>query len=125
MDQPMEKQIKEHEERLKQAMVQSDVVILDALLAPDLIFTNHLGQRMSKQEDLEAHRSGMLKIGEITTSDQAIKILDNVAVVSVQARIVGKFADTVSENDYRFTRVWSKSTNNNWQVIAGHSSIVV
>ncbi len=49
------------EERLRQAMLDSDVAELDTLIAPELIFTNHLGQLIGKQEDLAIHRSGALK----------------------------------------------------------------
>lgn len=122
--QPLELQIKQYEERLKQAMLRSDVAALDELLAPDLSFSNHLGQLMTKQNDLQAHKSGILKINQITLSDQKIKIYGDVAVVTVQAHIIGSFAGAASEDNFRFTRVWAKSTSNAWQVIAGHSSIV-
>ena len=46
------------EDQLKTAMIDSDVLVLDQLISDDLIFTRHLGQIMSKQDDLEAHRSG-------------------------------------------------------------------
>jgi len=124
MKQSIELQIKQYEERLKQAMLRSDVAALDELLAPDISFINHLGQLMTKQNDLEAHKSGMLKIDQITLSDQKIKVYGDVAVVSVQANILGKFAGAVSEDNFRFTRVWVKSSSNVWQIIAGHSSIV-
>lgn len=124
MNQPIKEQIEACEERLKQAMLQSDVFTLDELLAPNLIFTNHLGQLMTKQDDLEAHRSGMLKINEITLSDQKIHIYNDVAIVSVQAHILGGFAGQISESDFRFTRIWNKSSSNVWQIIAGHSSII-
>lgn len=55
-------QIETCEERLRQAMLHSDVSTLDELLADDLLFTNHLGQLMTKQDDLKAHRTGMVKI---------------------------------------------------------------
>ncbi len=47
---------------------------------------NHLAQLMTKQDDLEAHQSGMLKINEITFSDQKINIHNGVAIVSVQTQ---------------------------------------
>ena len=39
------------EKQLKDAMSTSDVTALDRLLSPDLIFTNHLGQVVSKFEN--------------------------------------------------------------------------
>ena len=59
-------QLIELEERLRQAMLRSDVGVLDELIAPDLIFTNHLGQLVSKQDDLAFHQSGVLKLKEFT-----------------------------------------------------------
>ena len=123
MNQSIELQIQECEQRLKQAMLQSDVTALDELLAPELSFTNHLGQLMTKQNDFEAHRSGILEIHRIELTDQRITVYDTVAIVTVIAFIAGEFAGETSENHFRFTRVWSKSSNDRWRVIAGHSSI--
>lgn len=125
MNQSVESQVEECEDRLKQAMLQSNISILDELLSPKLVFTNHLGQIMTKNDDLNAHESGGLNITKIKFSCRKIEIYTEVAVVSVQAHIVGSFAGEESENDFRFTRVWSKAANEVWQVVAGHSSIVV
>ena len=118
-------QIKICEDQLKLAMLNSDISALERLISNNLIFTNHLGQLMSKQDDLQAHRSGILKINQITLSEQKIMPLENTVVVSVKASINGSFDGTSSDNDFRFTRVWSKSDSDSWQVIAGHSSVIV
>ncbi len=54
----LEIQITDAEEQLHQAMLASDVLVLDELLAQDLVCTNHLGQRIGKEDDLSAHKSG-------------------------------------------------------------------
>jgi len=125
VNQSVEAKIEDYEERLKQAMLQSDISVLDELLSPELAFTNHLGQLMTKDDDLNAHESGVLNITAITLSDQKVKIYGVIAIVSVQAHIVGSFGGEKSENDFRFTRVWRKGANEIWQVVAGHSSVVV
>jgi len=119
-----ELQIKKCEEALKEAMLQSDISVLDKLLAVDLAFTNHLGQLMTKKDDLEAHKSKILKINKIILSNQKIRTYDDVGIVTVKAHISGSFNGEESENDFRFTRVWNKNSNKTWQIIAGHSSIV-
>jgi len=118
-------QIKDCEEQLRKAMLDSDIALLDDLISPDLLFTNHLGQIMTKQDDLDAHRSGILKISKIILSEQKIKLLDSLAIVSAKAKILGSFDSVESENDFRFTRVWDKSPTGNWQIVVGHSSIIV
>lgn len=110
---------------LQQAMIASDVSTLDQLLADDLVFTNHLGQPMTKQDDLAAHRSGTMVINQLEPSDQQIKMLGDIAVVTVAARIVGTFADSPFEQTLRFTRVWWAVSPGIWQIIAAHASAVV
>jgi Domain of unknown function (DUF4440) len=118
-------QIIELEERLRQAMLHSDVVELDALIVPELLFTNHLGQIFSKQEDLDAHRSGKFKFTEITPSDRQIQLNHGFAVVSVLMHILGSFEGTPVEQNIRFTRVWAISASGSIQIIAGHTSEIL
>lgn len=117
-------QIVELEERLRQAMLRSDVVELDALIAPELLFTNHLGQLVSKQEDLHAHRSGQFKFTELTPFDRQIQLNNGFTVVSVLMHIVGSYEGTPVDRDIRFTRVWAVSTSGSIQIIAGHTSAI-
>ncbi len=119
-----EAEIDDLEQQLKVAMLNSDISALDKLLACDLIFTNHLGQIMTKQDDLNAHKSGLVKIDQIEVIDQNIKMLNDVAVVTVQARILGSFNGHSSQNKFRFTRVWCKSSDRQWLLTAAHASMV-
>lgn len=61
MERDIEKEIIEAEENLRTAMLISNLEVLDELLAPDLIFTNHLGQLISKKDDLAGHKTGIFK----------------------------------------------------------------
>jgi hypothetical protein len=122
MNDNLQSQIIELEEQLRQAMLHSNVAELDALIAPELLFTNHLGQIFSKQKDLDAHRSGKFKFTEITPSDRHIQINPGFTVVSVLMHIVGSYDGTPVEQDIRFTRVWAISTAGSIQIIAGHTS---
>jgi hypothetical protein len=115
-------QIIELEERLRQAMLRSDVVELDALIAPELLFTNYLGQVFSKHADLDAHRSGQFKFTEITPSERQVQLNHGFTVVSVLMHILGSYEGTPVEQNIRFTRVWAISTSGLIQIIAGHTS---
>ena len=66
-------------------MLSSNVELLDELIADDLIFVNHLGQVLSKEMDIEAHRSGNLKMTGIDILDQRIRFLDRAAVTITQS----------------------------------------
>ena len=108
---------------LRDAMINSDLNELDRLLSPNLIFTNHLGQLITKSDDLNNHEKGDLKIENITLSDSKYNISDSFAIVSVVADISGNYNGLPANGSFRFTRVWVKN-NNTLQVIAGHSCLI-
>lgn len=125
MDTQPEKIIAELEDHLRQAMLASDIGVLDELLAEDLVFTNHLGQRLSKEADLSAHRSGALFISQLEPSELLIRSISaSVAIVSVRVQIAGKYAGQPAGGDLRFTRVWVQSPDGRWQVVAAHASAI-
>ncbi|MGJ3246512.1 MAG: nuclear transport factor 2 family protein [Elainellaceae cyanobacterium] len=124
MSKPSESQIVELEERLRQAMLRSNVAELDALISPTLLFTSHLGQVVSKQQDLDMHRSGVLKLTELIPSDQHIQHHDGFSIVSVQMHLLGSYGDAVVDEQIRYTRVWSASSVGSLHIVAGHASVV-
>ena len=119
----MKHEIIEREEQLRLAMLNSDVEALETLISPDLLFTNHLGILISKEEDLSAHSSKAFVFESINLSESKMHLYDNHAVVSVKAEIQGCYNGQQANGRFRFTRVWSK-TSEQWQVVAGHSSII-
>lgn len=124
MDNHIEHQIVEAEEKLRLAMLHSDVKALDELLSPRLLFTDHLGHLVGKEEDLAGHKSGALKLNSLSAAEQQILLAGDVAIVSVKMQLSGSYNDTPTNGIFRFTRVWSQSQDGTWQIIAGHSGIV-
>ena len=55
----------DYEERLREAMLIGDVNSLDDLINDNLIFVNHFGQILTKEADIEAHRSRVLNFTDI------------------------------------------------------------
>lgn len=111
------------EKRLESAMLSSDVDVLDELLDDKLVFTDHVGQKITKQMDLEAHRSGFIKIESIGQSNQSVNLFENVAIVTVLSEFCGHFGGVQSIAKINFTRVWQKKNSNEYKLIAAHSSL--
>lgn len=125
MDKDLAIQVADAEEQLRQAMLSSDILALDQLLASNLIFTNHLGQRIGKEDDLSVQESGALTISQLEPSEQQIELVgDNVAVVSVRVQVGGTYAGHPAGGDFMFTRVWALSPVGKWQVVAAHAGII-
>lgn len=124
MSSNLQAQILEAEERLRQAMLHSDVDALDELIAPELLFTSHMGQLVTKDDDLAFHRSGILRLKELIPSQQHIQLYTGFAVVSVLMHLLGTYEGAALDASIRYTRVWSISPNGSVQIIAGHASAV-
>jgi ketosteroid isomerase-like protein len=124
MPQNHEEQILDAEDRLATAMLRSDVDALNDLLSPDLIFTNHLGQLLGKEDDLAAHRSGLLTVEKLQPSEQHLHLHENVAIVSVKMQISGAYDGHPADGDFRFTRVCALSVQGTWQVVAAHATLI-
>jgi hypothetical protein len=125
MNEATETQILAAEEQLRIAMLNSDLRALDELLAPELIFTNHLGQLLGKKDDLDAYQSGLLKVQELAPSERHIQLHENMAIVSVRMRLSGSYNGSPANGDFRFTRVWAAASGGDrWHVVAAHASLV-
>jgi ketosteroid isomerase-like protein len=124
MKESRQNQIIEAEESLRKAMLESDVIILNQLLSPNLIFTNHLGQVLGKKDDLDAHKSGLLNITDILVENQQIKLQQDTAIVFAKVTIHGNYNGNPANGTFRFTRVWQNIEETHWEVIAAHSSVI-
>jgi len=112
------------EERLRVAMLQSNVAELDLLLSPQLMFTTFLGELISKHHDLEAHAKGHVQMHAISLTDSQTLQLGDVAVVTCCAEIDATFDGDRTFNLFRFTRVWAPGASGDYQVIAGQATLV-
>ena len=121
----IEQQIAVAEERLRLAMLASDHAVLDEVISPDLIFTNHFGQVFDKQDDLGLHQSGILKFQKLEPSEIQMNASSGLSVVSVRMKLAGKYDNSAFAADLRYTRIWRIAANGSWQIVAGHSSAIV
>ncbi|WP_313621824.1 nuclear transport factor 2 family protein [Achromobacter sp.] len=118
--------IQQAEERLRQAMLASDIAALEILLDPSLLFVNHMGWSVTREDDLDAHRSGLLKIHALDLSEQNVLPQGDCAVVSVLARISGSYNGVPANGTFRFMRTWARdAATDNWRVIAASSVMVI
>lgn len=111
------------EEQLRVAMLAADVDALDRLIAPDLLFTTHMGQVIGKQQDLDMHRSGLLKFRAIEAGERLVAAHGPVAAISARMNLIGSFGESPFDLDLRCTRTWRQADDGSWQILAGHMSI--
>ncbi len=108
------------EERLRAAQLAADVTALDALISEELLFAGPDGRLATKAQDLEAHRSGIVRFREHVPQELRIRRVGaDVVMTSLQARLVVDVAGTPSSGTYRYTRVWAREADGNWRVVGG------
>jgi ketosteroid isomerase-like protein len=112
-------ELRRMEERLRAAMLAGDVAELDALIDDALVFTTMTGEVATKAMDLDAHRSGVLRIHRMDPSELRIERFGDAAVVSVRMELAGTFADAPFAGPFRYGRVWIRRPQG-WRVAAGH-----
>ena len=112
----------EYEEMLRSAMLSNNVELLEELLSDELIFVNHLGEWLSKEQDINAHRSKSLDIAGIEVLEQEIKLFQELAVTVTKVALNGALATGESiGGEYSFTRVW-KDVEGKLKVVSCHCS---
>lgn len=115
--------IEKLEERLRRAMMASDVAELDALISERLVFVLYDGTLLTKRDDLDTHRSGKIRIDTLTPSERQIQLHGSVAVVVVRMAVAGSHQGTPFSGDFRYMRVWHLE-GEQAQVVAGHVSAI-
>jgi hypothetical protein len=114
----LEAEILEVEERLRAAMLTSNVAELDALIDDRLLFVGPEGNLYHKVDDLELHRLGQTQFNQIELEDIQIQPYDSMAIAVVLANLSVTFKGQVFEGHSRYTRVWVKG-DRGWQIVAG------
>ena len=118
-----EQSVLTREHALQAAMRASDVDALDELLHDELLAVGPDGALADKATDLEAHRTGVFNIGELTEEELQVKVHGDLALTFVVLAIRGTIDGVDASGRFRYTRTWTRSAGE-WQVIAAHISAI-
>lgn len=104
-----QKTIERMETRIRGAMIGHDVAALELLLDDSLLFVNQLGLRLTKQDDINAHKQNAFTIHTIDVSQQTIAIHGDIGIATSEALVTASM-DGISKTDsIVYTRVWRQS----------------
>ncbi|MCW0199841.1 nuclear transport factor 2 family protein [Sphingopyxis sp.] len=114
--------IVEAESALRAAMLAGDITALDALLDDGLCFTDQAGNRLSKADDLAAHRSRRLELKTIDlVGPTDIRRWGDCATVCVAVDLAGFFDRESFFGRFAYSRVWHER-DGRWRVVLAHCS---
>ena len=105
------KEIAAAENQLFLAQLSSNVEGLDLLLYDDLVAVAPDGQMLTKEMDLNAHRSKAMIIENASTEINEIRIIGDTALSVTTMTAKGKVMGTPLEGKFRYFRVWKRIDN--------------
>jgi len=96
------------ENKLYEAIKNSDTEILDKLLHADLLFIVPTGQTITKEIDLQTYREGNLRVEELIPKVEELNIIADLAVITLQMELKGNYNNEPFEAKYKYIRFWKK-----------------
>lgn len=125
MNLEIEAEIRGCEAQLCTAMLNSDLSVLDILIADDLLFVGPTGELATKAMDLELHRTGNTRFHELIPKELEIRVWsEQFVLVAAKVFLSGTYLGNAFSGDYRYIRIWRKDQNN-WQIAGGSVSAMV
>jgi hypothetical protein len=114
----MHTEIRQMEERLRKAVLSSNVTDLEALIDDRLLFIGPDGGVYRKADDLELHRSGAERLTRYELEEVLVELHGVTAIAVVRANLAGVFKGQAFEGRYRYTRTWVRGKQG-WRIVAG------
>ena len=94
------------------------------LIHDELLFTIPNGQVITKEMDLESHRTGIIKVDKWKANNQKINFIGNdIAIDTVVVNIKGEMMKPPIDQHNLYLRIWKNFTNE-WKIIARSSTII-
>lgn len=110
------RQIEQVEEKWRQAILHSDIAALDSILDDDYVAITAAGTLRTKEQTLEAFRSGKQHITSFETSDRKFRFYGNTALITGRAEAKGTNLEGDMTGNYRYTQVYVYSVKNGWKL---------
>ena len=114
-------QLTQLESRWNDAHLQGDAETLDRLWADELRVVVPRMTPLSKSEALSFFRSGRMKFLRYETSELGVQVYGDTAVVTGRVRRSRERGGQLTEDDWRFTKVYVRRAGA-WRVVAYHAS---
>ncbi|QMU69605.1 nuclear transport factor 2 family protein [Streptacidiphilus sp. P02-A3a] len=113
----------EAERELQAAIRSGDTGALDLLLDDRVVYTGPDGRCLTKEEDLEAHRSRYLAVEVFDQRDLQVTVVGSTGITHVLALLQGTAGGEPFTAYLRYTRTWVHA-DGTWRVLAAHASAV-
>lgn len=110
------REIEAVEEQWRSAQLAGDVATMDKLLAEDYFGISVTGQLNNKMQQLERLQDRSIVLSRIDVSDNKIKVVGRVGIVTSLAEIEGTSDGKPLKGKFRYTRVYKRYPDGSWKI---------
>ena len=110
------RQVELLEQQWRTAQLQSDLPTIDRLLADDYVGISLAGQITTKAQLMSRMRNHLFVISRLDMTEQKVKIVGEVAVVTVRAAVEGTSRGATVNGEFRYTRIYHRLPNGVWKI---------
>jgi ketosteroid isomerase-like protein len=109
-------QIEALENQCRNAQLADDVPAMDKLLSEDFLGITANGELNTKAQFLDRMRNRVLVISTMQVSDQKIKLVGDVAIVTSLVQVTGNSEGLPIAGSFRYTRVYQRLPGRMWKI---------
>ncbi len=103
-------------EQWRQAILHANVTALDALLDDDYMAITASGTLKTKEQTLDALRSGKMHLTSLDLFDRRIRFYGKTALVTGRIEAAGSTNEGDMTGNYRYTQVFVRDLHDKWKI---------
>jgi ketosteroid isomerase-like protein len=116
------REIDQLEEAWRNAVLKSDTVLMESLLADDFMAISANGTLQTKEETLSKLGGGRVHYTGLEVSDRKVRFYGTTALVTSKAEVSGTSGGIDISGSYRYTRVYVRNAQGKWKVVSFEAS---
>ena len=112
----VKRQIEQLEMEWRTAQLSGDITTMDHMLADDYVGITLTGQVTTKAQQLARFRSHTVVVTRLDVEEMKVKLIGQVAIVTVKARVEGTGSANRLDGDYHYTRIYHQLATGAWKI---------
>ena len=110
------REVEQLEEQWRTAQLAGDVAALDKLLSDDYVGISMTGQVNTKAQQLSRVRTHSFILTRIDLGEMKVKLVGQVAIVTVRASVEGTNEGVPMNGVFRYTRIYQHLPTGGWKI---------
>lgn len=115
-------QIDQLEDAWRNAILKSNIAVMDRLLAEDYLAITSSGLVQTKAQTLANLKSGRVHMAFLNVSDRKVRFYGRTAVVTSLAAVQATTSEGDISGNYRYTRVYVRDATGAWKIVSFEAS---